>query len=170
MRQRPGQPGLAIISAFLSLGDRWYSARIGEVQSLARGTDNTVVTRVQTADGVLEIPAAYVIDATGLLADIHEHRVLADLLDHSGAGHNPLGRLDVDTTFEVRGTRSGGGRMYASGAATLGGYFPGVDTFLGLQIAAQEICDDLASVGFVKHLGPARSVSQWWRWVRNKPV
>ena len=29
--------------------------------------------------------------------------------------------------------------MYASGSTTLGGYFPGVDTFLGLQIAAQEI-------------------------------
>jgi hypothetical protein len=150
--------------------ERWYSAQIGEVQTLAPGADNTVVTRVMTADGVLEIPAAYVIDATGLLADIREHRVLADLLDFSNAGHNPLGRLDVDTTFEVLGTRSGNGRMYASGAATLGGYFPGVDTFLGLQIAAQEICDDLASVGFVKHLGPARSLFQWWRWVRNKQL
>ena len=38
--------------------------------------------------------------------------------------------------------------MYASGTATLGGYFPGVDTFLGLQIAAQEIADDLARLGF----------------------
>ena len=40
--------------------------------------------------------------------------------------------------------------MYASGTATLGGYFPGVDTFLGLQIAAQEIADDLARLGFCK--------------------
>ena len=44
--------------------------------------------------------------------------------------------------------------MYASGTATLGGYFPGVDTFLGLQIAAQEIADDLARLGFCKKLGP----------------
>ncbi|MBE3204984.1 MULTISPECIES: hypothetical protein [Parafrankia] len=148
----------------------WYVTRVGEVERLAPGTDGTVVTRVRTADGMLEIPAAYVIDATGLVADIREHRVLADLLDHSGAGHNPLGRLDVERTFEVRGTRSGPGRLYASGAATLGGYFPGVDTFLGLQIAAQEICDDLASQGFVPHLGVARSVSQWARWMRNQPV
>ena len=77
--------------------------------------------------------------------DIREHRVLADLLDHSGAGRNPLRRLDVERTFEVRGTRSEPGRLYASGTATLGGYFPGVDTFLGLQIAAQEIADDLAA-------------------------
>jgi hypothetical protein len=52
-------------------------------------------------------------------------------------------RLEVERTFEVPGTRSGKGRLYASGAATFGGYFPDVDTFLGLQIAAQEITDDL---------------------------
>ena len=49
--------------------------------------------------------------------------------------------------------------MYASGTATLGGYFPGVDTFLGLQIAAQEIADDLAAQGFGKRIGPLRSTS-----------
>ena len=54
----------------------------------------------------------------------------------------------MERTFEVRGTRSEPGRLYASGTATLGGYFPGVDTFLGLQIAAQEIADDLAAQGF----------------------
>ncbi|MDX6432856.1 MAG: hypothetical protein QOE54_5222, partial [Streptosporangiaceae bacterium] len=56
------------------------------------------------------------------------------------------------------------------GAATLGGYFPGVDTFLGLQIAAQEISDDLASRGFCKRLGPFRSTSQWFKWALNKGV
>ena len=92
----------------------------------------------------------FVIDCTGLEADIREHRVLADLLDHSGAGRNPLGRLDVERNFEVSGTRSATGSMYASGSATLGGYFPGVDTFLGLQIAAQEIADDLAKLGLLQ--------------------
>jgi len=111
-----------------------------------------------------------VIDCTGLEADIREHRVLADLLDHSGAGRNPLRRLDVERTFEVRGTRSGPGRLYASGTATLGGYFPGVDTFLGLQIAAQEIADDLAAQGFCQALGPVRSVNQWWKWVCGERI
>ncbi|SNQ46471.1 conserved hypothetical protein [Frankia canadensis] len=148
----------------------WYTTHVGEVHTLEPGPDGTVVTRMRTADGMLEVPAAYVIDATGLIADIREHRVLADLLDHSGAGHNPLGRLDVERTFEVRGTRSDPGRLYASGAATLGGYFPGVDTFLGLQIAAQEIADDLASVGFGQRLDSRRSVTQWVRWMRNQPV
>ena len=50
---------------------------------------------------------------------------------------------------------------------TLGGYFPGVDTFLGLQIAAQEIADDLAREGFCARIGIGRSMSQWRRWVRK---
>jgi hypothetical protein len=117
-----------------------------------------------------DVTVNYVIDCTGLEADIREHRLLADLLDHTGAGRNPLGRLDVDRTFELIGTRSGTGRIYASGTATLGGYFPGVDTFLGLQIAAREIADDLAAHGFCRRMGPMRSVHQWWLWARNRRI
>jgi len=58
--------------------------------------------------------------------------------------------------------------VYASGATTLGGYFPGVDTFLGLQVAAQEIADDLARRGFCRRIGTFRSIQQWLRWARNK--
>lgn len=60
--------------------------------------------------------------------------------------------------------------MYASGACTLGGYFPGVDTFLGLQISAQEIADDLIDQGLGRPLGPGRSTLQWLRWARNKKI
>jgi len=59
--------------------------------------------------------------------------------------------------------------IYASGATTLGGYFPGVDTFLGLQIAAQEIVDDLARRGFCRRLGPVSSTRQWLRWAQGRP-
>ncbi len=69
--------------------------------------------------------ADFIIDCTGLEADIAEHRVLADLLEHSGVGRNPIGRLDVERTFELRGRQSGPGVMYASGATTLGGILPG---------------------------------------------
>ena len=81
--------------------------------------------------------------------------------EHGGAGRNPVGRLDVERHFEVRGTASGDGALYASGAATLGGYFPGVDTFLGLQIAAQEIADDLAGAGILPRISPMRSTTEW---------
>jgi len=152
----------------------WYRTLTGEVLEVMPGADDKVVTAIHLASqqgdaANLQVAADFIIDCTGLEADIGEHRVLADLLQHSGAGRNVLGRLDVERTFEVRGTRSGAGRMYASGAATLGGYFPGVDTFLGLQLAAREITDDLAGMGMVPTFGSARSFREWWRWARGVP-
>ena len=114
--------------------------------------------------------ADFVIDCTGLEADVSEHRVLADLLRHGGAGRNPLGRLEVERTFELRGTASGNGRLYLSGAAALGGYFPGVDTFLGLQIAAQEIADDLARRGMCRRIGTVRSIVHWLKWMTDREI
>jgi hypothetical protein len=146
----------------------WYRVLAGTVEQMKVREDGMVISQVKTAQGVGEVAADFVVDCTGLEADISEHRVLADLLEHSGAGRNPVGRLDVERSFELRGTSSGTGVIYASGAATLGGYFPGVDTFLGLQIAAQEITDDLARRGFCPKIGPGRSVSQWLRWARNQ--
>ncbi|MBZ2194718.1 hypothetical protein [Occultella gossypii] len=149
----------------------WYREMQGAFDSLRPGPNGAgVVVAMSTQHGALEEYADFVVDCTGLEADIRESRVLADLLDHSGAGRNPKGRLDVNAQFEVIGTRSRPGRLYASGSSTLGGPFPGVDTFLGLQISAQEIADDLARLGFVKRLGPGRSIAQWWRWARNRPI
>jgi len=148
----------------------WYKTMVGEVDSVVPREPEGTVSRIKTPNGLLEVAADYIIDATGLEADIGEHRLLADLLQHGGAGRNPVGRLDVERSFEVRGTRNGTGRMYASGACTLGGYFPGVDTFLGLQISAQEIADDLIGQGFGRPLGPGRSTLQWLRWARNKKI
>ncbi len=116
------------------------------------------------------IDSDFVIDATGLEAGIEEHRVLSDLLAYGGARKNPKGRLDVDRDFTVRGAQSGTGRLYASGTSTLGGYYAGVDSFLGLQYAAMRIADSLAEHGFGKKIGPLRSTSQWWKWARNKPI
>ncbi|ULE32025.1 hypothetical protein [Mycobacterium sp. IDR2000157661] len=159
----------------------WYQVMAGSARNLRPTHDHQGLTATIVPDHRQPLPfrspthpfdvtVNFVIDCTGLEADIREHRVLADLLDHSGAGRNPKGRLDVDTTFELIGTRSGEGRMYASGTATLGGYFPGVDTFLGLQIAAQEIADDLAANGFCPRMGPLRSMSQWVSWARNSRI
>ena len=150
----------------------WYRTYIGEVRDVAPGPDGTVVTTIHSPqDGgqspTVEVPANFIIDCTGLEADISEHRLLADLVDHSGAGRNVLGRLDVERTFEVRGTRCEPGRMYATGAATLGGYFPGVDTFLGLQLAAREVVDDIAALGMVPRMGSGRSLSQWVKRMRG---
>ncbi|WP_062982118.1 hypothetical protein [Nocardia anaemiae] len=159
----------------------WYQVMAGSARDLrpVRGQGGVITTIVPDPTAALPFPpptqpfdisADYIIDCTGLEADVREHRLLADLLDHAGAGRNPVGRMDVATTFELIGTRSGSGRMYASGSATLGGPFPGVDTFLGLQIAAQEIADDLAALGFCQRMGPLRSTRQWWLWATNKKI
>lgn len=151
------------------LAGGYYRQMVGTVESVAPSDDRrAVVTRIRQQGGVVaDVPAEFVIDATGLEADIAEHRVLRDLLEYGGAGRNVKNRLDVERDFEVRGTRSGEGRMFASGAMTLGGYYAGVDSFLGLQYAALEITDSLAARGFCARIGPGRSIAQWWRWVRG---
>jgi hypothetical protein len=148
----------------------YYNQYAGEVVEVTPGADRHIVTRVRSHDGAFfEVPADYIVDCTGLEGTLRDHRLLADLLDHGSAGTNVLGRLDVDRTFEVRGATSEPGHMYASGSITLGGYFAGVDSFLGLQYAALAITDDLARRGYGHRIGVGRSISQWWRWLRNRP-
>ena len=149
----------------------WYTTFQGEVTAVHPSPGGAIITEIQQRNGGTgSIEADFIIDCTGLEADIREHRVWADLLDHTGVGRNPLGRVDVEISFEVRNTRSGSGRMYASGSATYGGYFQGVDTFLGLQYSAQHIADDLASIGFGKRIGVRRSLGNWWKWMRHKEL
>ena len=93
----------------------------------------------------MNIPADYIIDATGLEADITEHRLLKDLFDMTGAQRNPYGKMQVELSFEVTGTRNGDGLIFASGSATLGGPYATVDSFLGLQYQALRITDELQS-------------------------
>lgn len=146
----------------------WYRIMLGQISSM-RPVDNLVEVGITTDQGPQLGTVDFVIDCTGLEADIREHRVLADLLDHSNVGRNVIGRLDVDHSFAVRGAENGG-KIYAVGSATLGGYFPGVDTFYGLQISCYEVFDDLVRQGFTRPIGPGRSISQWWKWVRNKTI
>ena len=150
----------------------FYRTHVGEVSEVVPGPDNTIVTHIRSrTDGTtIEVPANFVIDATGLEAGVREHRLLADLLDHCGAETNPSGRLDVSPQFRLTGTDSPPGCMYASGSITLGGYFTPVDSFLGLQYAALQIVDDLAALGFGRRIGVRRSISQWLKWVRNRPI
>src|SRR3984893_2698398 len=57
----------------------WYRVVVGTVKEVTPGADGTVVTRIQSPpeqgqSTVLEVPAHFVIDCTGLEADIAEHR------------------------------------------------------------------------------------------------
>jgi len=147
----------------------WYHTEQGIVEKFGLDGDQVVAT-VKGRDGVRQLRADYVIDCTGLDGDVAEHRVLRDLLEHCGARRNPLGRLDVERSFELRGAANGEGRIYVTGAASFGGYFPGVDTFLGLQISAQEVVDDMARRGLFEKMGPVRSLAQWFKWAGNRKI
>jgi hypothetical protein len=148
----------------------YYEALQGTMERVSLGPDGRVLCQIIGSAGARQVSADYVIDCTGLQPDITQHVIFKDLLEHTGAGRNVLGGLDVEPHLEIKGTASGTGALYASGVATLGGYFPGVDTFLGLQIAAQEITDDLARRGFAPRLTATRSTVQWLKWLLNRPV
>lgn len=147
----------------------WYRPSTGVLLDVEPSPSRRLAATLRTGHGTdLGLEVDVIIDATGLEDDIRLHPLLADLLACGGARTNALGRLDVAATFEVHGTRSGSGRLYASGAATLGGPLAPVDSFWGLTHAALEICDDLASQGICESFGGMRSISQWWRWMRNR--
>jgi hypothetical protein len=111
--------------------------------------------------------ADFLIDATGLEDAVERHALFADLLVGGDVALNAFGRLAVEPSFEVPQMRSGAGRMYASGAATLGGALAPVDSFWGLMHAAMEITDDLADQGMCEFPGVLRSLTQWWRRMRG---
>lgn len=146
-----------------------YRTEVGEVVEIERAGARLALGVRRDDGAVTRFETDFIIDGTGLEADITEHRLLADLLEHGGASRNLRGRLAVEDTFEVSGTRSGEGRMYASGSATLGGSYAGVDSFLGLQFVALRVADDLARLGWAPRFGTRRSVAGFWRWATNRP-
>jgi hypothetical protein len=149
----------------------WYHPVQAVVDKVEPTPDGRLVSLTSSADGVRNrVMSDFIIDCTGLEADMSEHRVLADLLEHGGARRNGAGRLLVGRCFDVVGAESEGGVLYASGAATAGNHFPAVDSFLGMQTVALDIAADLARRGFVKRLGLVRSTSQWLKWATGRRI
>jgi hypothetical protein len=147
----------------------WYQPVSGRIADLRLDGTGMVAT-IGRPEGLANVAVDYVIDCTGLNGDISEHRVLGDLLRQPGVGRNVLGRLDVGEAFDVRGADNGVGRLYATGAAAYGGYFPGVDTFLGLQLAAQDVIDDIARRGHCDRMGPVSTIARWRKWATGRRI
>ncbi|MEV4259646.1 hypothetical protein AB0J52_41350, partial [Spirillospora sp. NPDC049652] len=149
----------------------WYHPVQAIVEKVEPTMDGRLLSHTRGDDGAYNrLVSDFVIDCTGLEADMAEHRVLDDLLRNGGARRNGAGRLAVGPNFEVLGTASGDGALYASGAATGGNHFLAVDSFMGMQTAALDIAADLAARGFVKRLGPVRSTNQWLKWALNRSI
>jgi len=150
------------------LQEGWYQIVFGSVDNVARKNGRLRATLKTTTDGSHppHLEANYIIDATGLEADIHASPLLNDLITQYNLPLNPEGRLAVDKHFELVALRNNTGRVYASGIITLGSHYAPVDSFLGLQFAASQITNQLTeekSPG-LRPMHSARSASQWTRW------
>lgn len=163
------------------LGEGWYRLTFGTVEKVEPIANHRTLTtiREQGLNSTLQLEADFIIDATGLDAKVNTNPLFNDLVTHYNLSLNPLGRFSVSNDFELlemrsqssEGSNVSAGRMYASGAITLGGPYAAVDSFLGLQYAALISVASLANISGsrVQKLKSLRSFSQWLKWVRNQP-
>ncbi len=154
------------------LKEGWYKIEFGDVIRVDRAPDGRLVTQIRAkglVGGETQLVADYIIDATGLDAKVNRNPLLQDMVDHYALEVNKLGRLGVTNDMEVIGMRNGNGRFFAAGSMTLGGPLAGIDTFLGLQAAAQLTVEHLVKehAPGLRPLGPLRSFHQWTKWVRG---
>lgn len=151
----------------------WYKIRFGHVERVERddktGKLDTIIRGRTSLEGHTALLADFVIDSTGFVANVENHPLLRDLIGHYNLPRNVKGRLKVSTDFELPEMQNGRGRMFASGATTLGSAFAPVDSFLGLQYAAFRAVDFLARqpAPGIRPLSVFRSVRQWFRWARG---
>jgi hypothetical protein len=103
------------------------------------------------------------------VANLESNPLLKDLVAHYHLPRNIKDRLKVTTDFEISEMQNGRGRVFASGATTLGSAFAPVDSFLGMQYAAFRAVDFLAQVRTpgIRRLNVLRSIGQWLRWWRG---
>jgi hypothetical protein len=146
----------------------WYKIEFGKSKSNANRLHYPYIQRRSLRTNALE--ADFIIDATGLDANVTANPLLNDLVTHYNLPLNPLGRLSVSNDFELVEMRSSRGRMYAAGAITLGGPYAAVDSFLGLQYAALRAVDAIAAARIpgIGRLNFLSSSLQWLKWVANQ--
>ncbi|MBF9045445.1 FHA domain-containing protein [Rhodobacterales bacterium HKCCE4037] len=168
----------------------WYRPVYGNISNLkplpSPGPDQPdgVQVSISTTEGNEEVlNADYLIDCTGLIADIRRSPFLADLLDTYKLPRNhayrptdsgpqkggPTG-LRCTNDFEIEGLRNSNGRVYAAGTITTGGPYLAVDSFLGLQYSAIRSVDHLVTENIhkVPNLGPLRSFRGWTKWMTGR--
>lgn len=182
-----GGTSTALRSDWVAIAERgseedWYRVVFGSIKELtpADDTDDRIRVLIETPEKHREeLFAHYLIDCTGLIADIRRSPFMADLLDVYDLPRNhayaikdgvsqkrgPTG-LQVSNDFEINGLKNGPGRVYAAGTITSGGPYLAVDSFLGLQYSALRSVDHLVTdkTHKVCDLGPLRSLSQWLKW------
>ena len=150
------------------LNEGWYQIRFGELRRVDRYDDRllTVIRSDCALQEETKLLADFIIDATGLDATLELNPLLQDLLYTYHLPKTCKDQLKVTNQFELAELRNDEGRVYAAGVMTLGGPFAPVDSFTGLQYAAQCSLDNLIAAGApgLHRLHPLRSFIQWLRW------
>ncbi|HNB52872.1 MAG TPA: hypothetical protein PK530_13065, partial [Anaerolineales bacterium] len=165
------RPWIEMIDEGIKQG--WYKIRFGHVERVERdektGKLDTIIRGRTSLEGHTALLADFVIDSTGFVGNLESNPLLKDLVTHYHLPRNVKGRFKVTHDFELAEMQNGRGRMFASGATTLGSAFAPVDSFLGLQYAALRVVDFLAQqhAPALKPLKGLRSLGQWLRWIRG---
>lgn len=154
------------------LAEGWYQIRFGDLKRVEVNQGQLTVSISYTHTVLPEkaiAPVDFIIDATGLNDRLEQSPLWRDLLHTYHLKQNPSGKLHVTPHFELPDLRNGQGGVFASGIATAGGAFAPVDSFTGLQYAAQRSLEALIALNApgLHELTPLSSVAQWWRWVRG---
>lgn len=154
------------------LREGWYQLYFGEVEGVeCNQQTGKLVTSIRgnPIQTQTQLLADFIIDATGLVSNPTSNSLLKDMIEHYRLEQNTKGGLTVTQEFEVAGMRNGRGRLYACGIMTLGGPYAPVDSFLGLQFAAQRAVDALTALSGpgLHYLNGFRSIAQWLRWLRG---
>jgi pSer/pThr/pTyr-binding forkhead associated (FHA) protein len=151
----------------------WYQIAFGEVEKVEPNAQGHPVTYIleKGMRGKLTLEADFIVDATGLDAKAKSSPLLEDMVNLYNLPLNHLGRLAVSNDFELVEMRNQQGQMYAAGAATLGGPYAPVDSFLGLQCACLYAVDRLAAsrAPGLHRLNFISSLGQWFKWAGNRP-
>ena len=158
-----------IVQAGLEGG--WYQSRFGQIEQVEL-RDCKLATVICGQGGLhekMELPVDFIIDATGLDNDPAQNPLLKDLLQTYHLPRNSLGQFKVTPEFEISGLQNGLGRVFAAGIMTVGGYFAPVDSFVGLQYAAQRSIEALSRLNApgLRRLNLFSSTAQWLRWARG---
>ncbi len=164
--------------------EQWYKPEYGKVERVERNHKNRLNTHYISTEKGFEsrtnLLADFIIDATGLDAEVKANELLNDLVIRYNLPLNSLKRLTVSNDFEIKEMRNEKdergqtydrqGRMYACGTMTFGGPYAAVDSFLGLQYTALRSVDNLikAKAPGINYLNGLSSLGQWWKWVTNQ--
>lgn len=150
----------------------WYQIRFGELQNIRPESPKGLCLFIRSQQFMQEetqLWADFVIDCTGLEAELTANPLLNDLIHTYQLSLNSRCRFFVNDYFELRGMENGRGRLFAAGTTTFGNAFAPVDSFLGVQYAAQQSVRRLVALGApaVQPLTVTRSVRQWVNWARG---